>query len=91
MSCSVRPPGVGLVTSSSSTSRSVRSFANASSSVAIPFIGASALAIATIRPGTRGTLGGANTSSTPSRIDLHPGGVDPEVLDDVALGGLRDG
>ena len=68
ISCSVRPPGVGRVTSTSSTSRSVRSLANASSSVAMPFIGASALAIATIRPGTRGAVGGPNTSSTPSGI-----------------------
>ncbi len=34
----------------------------------MPFIGASALAIATIRPGTRGAVGGRNTSSTPSGI-----------------------
>ncbi len=55
------------MTSTSSTSRSVRSLANDSSSVAMPFIGASALAIATMRPGTRGFVGGTNTSSfTPS-------------------------
>ena len=54
MSFSVRPPGLGVVTRMSSTSRSVRTLANASSSVAMPFIGASALAIAMIRPGTRG-------------------------------------
>ena len=59
MSRSVWPPGLGRLMSSSSTSRSVRSFANASSRVAMPFIGMSALAIATIRPGTRGALGGA--------------------------------
>ena len=34
----------------------------------MPFMGASALAMARIRPGTRGAVGGAKTSSTPSRI-----------------------
>ena len=68
ISCSVRPPGSGLVTSSSSRSRSVRSLAKASSRVEMPFSGASALAMARIRPGTRGSVGGTKTSSTPSRI-----------------------
>ena len=78
-SCSVGPPGLGLVTSTSSTSRSVRSLANASSSVATPFIGVSALAIATIRPGTRGSVGGWNTSSTPSGMTWIRAAVDAEV------------
>ena len=34
----------------------------------MPFIGASALAIATMRPGTRGAVGGRKPSSTPSGI-----------------------
>ncbi len=74
---SVCPPGFGRLISSSSTSRSVRSFANASSRVAMPFIGMSALAIATIRPGTRGA-GGENTWSTPSGITWMRAGSTPK-------------
>ena len=81
ISFSVRPPGLGLVTSSSSTSRSVRSLAKASSSVAIPFIGASALAIARMRPGTRGTVGGTKPSSTPSRITCIRAGSTPKSVE----------
>ena len=80
ISFSVRPPSVGLVTRSSSTSRSVRSLASASSSVATPFIGVSALAIATIRPGTRGSVGGRNTSSTPRVITSIRPGSTPKSL-----------
>ena len=45
----------------------------------MPFIGASALAIATIRPGTRGLVGGANTVVDAERDHLDPCGVDAEV------------
>ena len=71
---------MGRLISTSSTSRSVRSLANASSSVAIPFIGMSALAIATIRPGTRGSVGGANTVSTPSGITCTRAGSTPKSV-----------
>ena len=55
MSFSVRPPGSRRGDQDQlETSRSVRSLAKASSRVAMPFIGASALAMARIRPGTRG-------------------------------------
>ena len=79
-SCSVRPPGCGLVTSTSSTSRSVRSLANASSRVAMPFIGASALAMARMRPGTRGCVGGTKPSSTPSRMTCIRAGSTPKSV-----------
>ncbi len=52
-------------------------------------MGVSALAIATIRPGTRGCVGGANTWSTPSGTTRDPGRVDPEVGHHVARGGRR--
>ena len=78
MSCSVRPPGSGRVTSTSETSRSTRSLAKASSRVAMPFIGASALAMARMRPGTRGAVGGAKTSSTPSRMVCMRAGSTPK-------------
>ncbi len=80
MSFSVRPPALSVVTSSSSRSRSVRSLAKASSSVAMPFIGASALAMATIRPGTRGAVGGTNTSSTPSVMTSSTDGSTPKSV-----------
>ncbi len=81
MSRSVRPPAFGRVISSSSTSRSVRSFANASSSVETPFIGVSALAIATMRPGTRGGSGSEKTSgSTPSGTTSTASGRTPKSV-----------
>ena len=90
MSCSVRPPGCGLVTSTSSTSRSVRSLAKASSRVAMPFIGASALAMARIRPWhARRRSAGAKHVVDAEQDHLHPGRVDAEVAGDVARGGLR--
>ena len=46
----------------------------------MPFIGASALAIATIRPGTRGVVGGRNTSSTPSGITSMRASSTPKSL-----------
>src|SRR5665647_3584220 len=46
---SVTPPGIGLVTRTSSRSRSVASLAKASNKVEMPFIGVSALAMATTR------------------------------------------
>ena len=45
----------------------------------MPFIGASALAIATIRPGTRGAVGGRKPSSTPSGITCDAARVHAEV------------
>ena len=44
----------------------------------MPFIGASALAMARIRPGTRGVVGGAKTSSTPSRMVSIRAGSTPK-------------
>ena len=46
----------------------------------MPFIGASALAIATMRPGTRGLVGGRNTSSTPSGMTWRSAGSTPKSL-----------
>ena len=80
ISFSVLPPGFGAVTRISSRSRSVRSLANASSRVAMPFIGASALAIARIRPGTRGSVGGWKPSSTPSSRTCIRAGSTPKSL-----------
>ena len=66
---SVGPPGAGLPTTVSSTLRSVVTLATARSSVEMPFTGESALATATIRPGTRGACRGWNRRvSTPSGI-----------------------
>ena len=44
----------------------------------MPFIGASALAMARIRPGTRGLVGGTKTSSTPSRMVRIRAGSTPK-------------
>ncbi len=44
----------------------------------MPFIGASALAIAMIRPCTRGAVGGTKPSSTPSRITCMRAGSTPK-------------
>ena len=64
---SVGPPGAGLPTTTRCTSRSVASLPTARSSVATPLTGESALATATIRPGTRGPGRGWNSRvSTPS-------------------------
>ena len=52
----------------------------------MPFIGASALAIATIRPGTRGVGRRHEHVVDAERDHLDPGRVDAEVGDDVALG-----
>jgi hypothetical protein len=46
----------------------------------MPFIGASALAIATIRPGTRGAVGGTNTSSTPRVMTSSRDGSMPKSV-----------
>ena len=67
MVAAVTPPSRARPTTTSSTSRSVRSLATASSSGTRPLSGTSALAVATMRPGTRGTAGGTKTSvSTPT-------------------------
>lgn len=81
ISFSVTPPGASRVTSTSSTRRSVRSFATASSRLATPLSGASALATHTMRPGTRSAVGGAKTSvSTPSGIvRSRPSGISKAV------------
>ena len=47
----------------------------------MPFIGASALAMATIRPGTRGRVGGTEAVVHAERDDLDPLGVHAEVAD----------
>ena len=44
----------------------------------MPFIGVSALAIATMRPGTRGVGGGRNTESTPSGTTWIRSGSTPK-------------
>ena len=46
----------------------------------MPFIGASALAMATIRPGTRGAVGGRKPSSTPSGITRTRLGSTPKSV-----------
>ena len=61
-------------------SRSVRSFANASSSTDTPLIGMSALAVATMRPDTLGLVGGRKTSSTPSGMTWIISGSTPKSL-----------
>ena len=75
---SVTPPAVGLVTSASVTSRSVRNLAKDSSRVAMPFSGESADAIATMRPGTRSPAYGAKTSGwTPNGMTSMRSGSTP--------------
>jgi hypothetical protein len=59
-----RTPSLALPTRTNSTSRSVRSLAIDSSSGTSPFIGTS-LAVATIRPRARGSVGGWKTSVSP--------------------------
>ncbi len=46
----------------------------------MPFIGMSALAIATIRPGTRGTDGGVKTASTPIGMTVIRAGSTPKSV-----------
>ena len=52
MARSTRPPSLGRPITVSSTSRSVRSLATASSSGTRPFMGTSLLEVTMIRPGT---------------------------------------
>ena len=69
--------GAGRPTMTRCASRSVTSLATACSRVAVPFIAESALATATIRPGTRAACRGRNTRvSTPSgMIRTRSGGT----------------
>ena len=68
------------------------SLANARSSVVTPFIGESALATATIRPGTRGAGRGWNSRvSTPSGMTLHAVRAAPKSRQMSPAGGLGDG
>ena len=63
----------------------------------MPFIGASALAMARIRPGTLGAVGGRKPSSTPSRITRVRAGSTPksrttsrrEASEGVITSGIR--
>ncbi|PQM44451.1 hypothetical protein C1Y40_05388 [Mycobacterium talmoniae] len=97
MSFSVGPLGSNLATSCSSTSRSTRSFATAASRWAMPLSGTSALAMAKMRPRTRGCGDGLNKSvSTPSGTTRSCSGRTPksaaislaEVLDTVNRSGM---
>ncbi len=75
IAASAVPPTFGRPTTTSSTSRSVRSLATASSSGTRPLSGTSALAVATIRPGTRGSAGGPKTAgSTPTGTTVSRSG-----------------
>ena len=57
----------------------------------MPFIGASALAIARMRPGHPRLRGRHEPVVDAEQDDLHPGGVDAEVRGDVAAGRLGRG
>ena len=79
MASAAAPPALARPTITSSTSRSVRSLATASSSGTMPLSGTSALAVATIRPATRGSVGGTNTScSTPTGTTRIRAGSTPK-------------
>ena len=78
-SFSVGPPAVGEPTTMSWPSRSTVILAKAWSSVDTPLSGESALATATIRPGTRGCSRGWNSRvSTPSGITCTLAGSTPK-------------
>ena len=99
MARSTRPPGRGLPTTTSSTSRSVRSLATASSSGTSPFMGTSLEDVTMSRPGTGSTSGdGRNTVwSTPTGTTVMRSGSTPiwatmSVRDDsdtVTMAGSR--
>ncbi len=91
MALATRPSGRGLPMTTSSTSRSVRSLATASSSGTSPFMGTSDDEVTMMRPGT-----GSTSVTRPEhgvvdahRHDGHPVEVHPHLGGDVRLGGLR--
>ena len=79
MARSTRPPSFGRPMTVSSTSRSVRSLATASSSGTRPFIGTSLLEVTMMRPGTGVTSSkGRNTVwSTPTGTTVMRSGATP--------------
>ncbi len=81
-SLSVGPPGVSLLTTTRRACGASRpTWLNARSSVVTPFIGESALATATMRPGTRGAGRGWNSRvSTPSGMTRTLSGSVPKSL-----------
>ncbi len=84
--------GLPMITSSTSL-RSVRTFASASSSGASPFIGTSELVVVIRRPGTRAICGHRpeDLRVDADRHDVEPVGRDVHLGDDVALARLRHG
>ena len=76
-----RAAGAGEPMTTSSTGRSVRTLAIASTSGSRPLSGTSALAVVTTRPGTRATAGSGEkrSVSAPIGITSMPAGRDAEV------------
>ena len=91
MARSTRPPSSGRPITVSSTSRSVRSLATASSRGTRPFMGTSLLEVTMIRPGTgRHVVEGAEHGVVDAdRDDGHPLGGDLHLRRDVLAGVLR--
>ena len=80
MARATRPPGRGLPMTTSSTSRSVRSLATASSSGTRPFIGTSLEEVTMIRPGNRLDVvdgAGRRVWSTPTGTTVIRSGATP--------------
>ena len=85
-----RPPSVGRPMTTSSTSRSVRSLATASSRGTRPFMGTSLEDVTMIRPGTRGrfrargrnTVWSTPTGTTVIRSGPPPSGAAMSTLED---------
>ena len=85
MARSTRPPSVGRPMTVSSTSRSVRSLATASSRGTSPFIGTSLLEVTMMRPGHRRHVveGAEHRVVDPDRDDRHPLGRHTHLRRDV--------
>ena len=88
MALATRPVGRGLpITTSSTSSRSVRSLATASSSGTRPFMGTSDDEVTMIRPGDRARRPSAGPEDgvvDADRDDGHPVGLDAHLGGDVA-------
>ena len=89
MARATRPSGRGLPITTSSTSRSVRSFATASSSGTRPFIGTSEEEVTMIRPGTGHVLARTEHRVVDAdRHHRHPRSLDAHLRRDVRLRGF---
>ena len=88
----LRDLGLPMITSSTSL-RSVRTFATASSNGASPFIGTSELVVVISRPGTRAMSGRGRKifGSTPTGTMWSRSALHVHLRDDVALARLRHG